>query len=384
MGLVLEGIRVLDLSRVIAGPFCSQILADFGAEVIKVEDPNLGDPGRWNSNDASKKSALFYTVNRNKKSITLDLKKEEGKRIFKNMARESDVVIDQFRPGVMDQLGLGYKELSSINKGIIYCALSGYGSTGPMARLAGHDLNFQSIAGITGCTGVPHITGIETAALAGGALYAALGIVLALYNREITGKGQMCDVSMVDGSISLLAYALSEWSQSRRLPYRNTGYYAFYNIYRTKDNRYISLAAVETKFWQEFCDKLELTQYIEFQRDLSLQGEIKAAIQAKFLEKTRDQWMEFFQGSDICITPVLSLEEMYNHPQVIYREMITRVTDYDSGQELTLAGIPIKLSATPGKMKLTFPKLGEHNTEILLSLGYNLEDIEKLKRNKVI
>ncbi|NLG32688.1 MAG: CoA transferase, partial [Syntrophomonadaceae bacterium] len=162
------------------------------------------------------------------------------------------------------------------------------------------------------------------------------------------------------------------------------GYYAFYNIYRTKDNRYISLAAVETKFWQEFCDKLELTQYIEFQRDLSLQGEIKAAIQAKFLEKTRDQWMEFFQGSDICITPVLSLEEMYNHPQVIYREMITRVTDYDSGQELTLAGIPIKLSATPGKMKLTFPKLGEHNTEILLSLGYNLEDIEKLKRNKVI
>lgn len=393
MRLPLEGIKVLDLSRYLPGPLCSQILADFGAEVIKVEDPRGGDLGRKLTPLIEDESARFYTVNRNKKSITLDLKNEQGQDIFKRLTSNSDIVIDQFRPGVMDKMGLGYSELKKVNDRIIYCALTGYGWSGPLRDAAGHDLNYLSLAGVTGLTGTrdgsPAMSGVQIADIAGGTLYAVIAILLALMSRNSSGKGQFCDVAMLDGTISLLAYTLGEWSGWGRLPERGddvlTGGYACYSIYKTADHKFVSLGAVEDKFWAEFCVKLGREEYIKVQWEKKLQPGIIADIQNLMLGKTQAEWVKFFAQSDICFTPVLTLEEMAEHPQVIARNMILQLEDVrGTGRKVVLSGVPVKLSETPGEAKLNFPALGEHNEEIFLAAGYSLQEIEEFRRNKVI
>lgn len=393
MSLPLEGVRILDLSRYLPGPFCTQILADFGAEVIKVEDPKGGDLGRSLTPCIEGESARFYTVNRNKKSISLDLRKEEGKAIFKKLVASADVVVDQFRPGVMAQMGLGYDQLREINERLIYCAITGYGLTGPLRDVAGHDLNYLSLAGVTGLTGTyqgpPAMSGVQIADIAGGTLYAVIAILLALASREKNGKGQLCDVAMLDGSISLLAYTLGEWSGWGRLPERGndvlTGGYACYNVYQTKDNQYVSLGAVEDKFWAEFCERIGRPEYIKMQWDTAQQPEVIADVKEIMRGKTRDEWVEFFASSDICFTPVLTLEEMCEQPQVVAREMILKLRNVrNSGKDVALTGVPVKLSETPGKAVLTFPKLGEHNEEILTAMGFSAADMERLRRDGVI
>lgn len=393
MSLPLDGIRVLDLSRYLPGPFCTQILADFGAEVIKVEDPRGGDLGRQLAPIIDGQSSRFYTVNRNKKSISLDLKKEEGKAIFKKLALNCDVVVDQFRPGVMDKMGLGYENLRALNERIIYCSLTGYGMTGPLRDAAGHDLNYLNLSGVTGltgtCQGMPAMSGVQIADIAGGTLYSVIAILLALASRDKTGKGQLCDIAMMDGSVSLLAYTLGEWSGQGVLPQRGdealTGGYACYNVYETKDNKHVSLAAVEDKFWADFCKKVAREGFIKLQWDKPQRREIMENIRTLMKEKTRDEWVAFFADSDICFTPVLTVEEMCEHPQVAAREMIIKVPDIGgSGHEVVLTGLPVKLSDTPGTIKLTFPNLGEHNEEILLAAGYTAAEIEEFHQNKVI
>lgn len=393
MSLPLEGIKVLDLSRYLPGPFCTQILADFGAEVIKVEDPKGGDLGRSVLPLIEEESARFYTVNRNKKSLTLDLKQEAGKDIFRKLAAQADVVVDQFRPGVMKKMGLDYDKLKVINPGIIYCAITGYGLTGPLRDAAGHDLNYLSLSAVTGLTGTyrgrPAMSGAQIADITGGTLYAVTSILLALASRAKTGLGQLCDVAMMDCSISLLAYTLGEWAGWGRLPEMGndilTGGYAFYNIYETKDGKYVSLGAVEDKFWAEFCHKIDRAEYIKTQWDTALQQDMQGDIRALMLTRTRDEWVDFFADSDICFTPVLTMEEMCLHPQVIAREMILRLDNFrDSGKDLPLTGIPIKLSGTPGEAKLTFPKLGEHNRQILEEAGYTADEIAGFHDNHVI
>lgn len=393
MGLPLEGIKILDLSRYLPGPFCTQMLADFGAEVIKIEDPQGGDLMRHVPPLIEGESAGFYSVNRNKKSITLDLKKEEGKAIFRRLVAGSDIVVDQFRPGVMDKIGLGYERLREINERIIYCAITGYGLDGPLRDAAGHDLNYLSLAGVTGLNGpyqgMPAISGMQIADIAGGTLYAAIAILLALASREKTGQGQLCDIAMLDGSISLLALTLGQWSGWGKLPQMGddllSGGYAFYQIYRTKDDKYVSLGALEEKFWAGFCSKLGKPNYIKQQFDKSLQRDIIADIQMVMQEKTRDEWVEFFDDSDICFTPILTLEEMCAHPQVQAREMIVKLTNArGSGKDVALTGVPIKLSGTPGAAKLTFPQLGEHNQEILKTAGYHDEEIEDFRNKRII
>lgn len=393
MSLPLEGLKVLDLSRYLPGPFCTQILSDFGAEVIKVEDPNGGDLGRHLAPILEDQSSRFYTVNRNKKSISLDLKKEEGKVIFRRLVHDSDVVVDQFRPGIMDKMGLGYEHLKEINKRIIYCAISGYGLSGPLRDSAGHDLNYLSLSGVTGltgtCQGMPAMSGVQIADISGGTLYSTIAILLALANREKTGKGQLCDIAMMDASVSLLAYTLGEWSGWGVLPERGddvlTGGYACYNIYKTKDHKYVSLGAVEEKFWAEFCQKIGREDYISFQWDKSKRLQIIEEVKETILEKTRDEWVDFFAASDICFTPVLTLEEMCENPQVAAREMIIKVPNVrGSGREVVVTGVPIKLSDTPGVIKITFPELGEHNREVLQAVGYTLAEIEEFRKNQII
>lgn len=393
MTLPLEGIKILDLSRYLPGPFCTQILADFGAEVIKVEDPRGGDLGRSLTPLIDGESARFYTVNRNKKSITLDLKQAAGQDIFKKLAVQADVVIDQFRPGVMKKMGLDYEKLKEINPGIIYCAISGYGQTGPLREAAGHDLNYLNLSGVTGLTGtyqgMPAMSGVQIADIAGGTLYAVIAILLALTSREKTGLGQLCDIAMMDGSISLLAYTLGEWAGWGKLPERGndvlTGGYACYNIYKTKDDRYVSLGAVEDKFWAEFCVKINRSDYIREQWNTSLQADIQADVRAVMLTRTSDEWVEFFAQSDICFTPVLTLEEMCNHPQVAARGMIIKLTDLKgSGRDIPLTGVAVKLSGTPGEAKLIFPALGEHTDEVLAQAGYSEKERKILAQQGIV
>jgi len=393
MALPLEGIRVLDLSMYLPGPLCSQFLADFGAEVIKVEQPKGGEPGRFVQPMVGGESARFYTVNRNKKSISINLKTEEGKDIFRQLVAKADVVLEQFRPGVMDKMGLGYDELKKINKGLIHCAITGYGYSGPWKYAAGHDLNYLSTAGVTGLTGtykgMPAMSGVQIADIGGGAEFAISAILLALISREKTGKGQFCDVAMLDGAISMLSYTLGEWFGWGRLPEKGnevlTGGYACYNIYEARDHKFVSLGAIEDKFWAGFCNKIGKPEYIKIQWDKEKQADCITEIRSIMAQKTQQEWVEFFADSDICFTPILTLEEMSEHPQVKDRNMVLKLENFkDLGKDLVLTGVPVKLSETPGVAEPVFPALGEHNEEILKGIGYTEKEIKELKNKGII
>jgi len=389
----LEGVRVLDLSRVIAGPFCTQLLADYGAEVIKVEDRQGGDPSRRQGPLINGTGSLFYLVNRNKKSLAIDLKQDSGKEILRSLVREADVLIEQFRPGVMDKLGLGYESLKKENPRLIYCSLSGYGQTGPMSTAPSHDLNFQSLSGMAVLNGlpgeIPLVPPVTLMAMAGGSLYAFAAIMMALFQRTSTGEGQYCDVAIMDGTVSLTVQLLADRAGWGRLPRRGEGVYAggfaCYNIYATGDGGYVSLAAAEDKFWKEFCTEMGYPEYPAAQWDPAQQEIIKQRVQEYFLTRTRSEWEEHFSPSDICFSPLLDLDEMCQHPQVAARGMINRLEDFAGpGQDLCLTGLPVKMSSGPSQVKTSWAALGEQSEEILRGLGYDEGDIARLREQKVI
>lgn len=390
MVLPLEGIRILDLSMYLPGPFGTQMLADFGAEVIKAEEIS----GEWSRKVfpvVGENSALFYAVNRGKKSIAVNLKTDKGKKVFKELCKTADVVLEQFRPGVMDKLGLGYEDLKIVNNRLIYCSISGYGHSGPLQYVAGHDINYLSIAGITGLTGSsdrPALSGVQMADL-GGSLAAVNSILLALMAREKTGVGQYCDISMLDTAVSLLVYSLAEWSGLDRLPCRSketlTGGYACYQIYRTAGGGFVSLGAIEYKFWQRFCELIDRLDYAPYQWDFSRQEEIISDIAQIIAGKTRQEWTEYFAVDDICFTPVLTLEEMSRHPQIKEREMVLVLENMNgSGKNMAITGCPVKLSDTPAVVKPVYPQLGEHTDAILSQLGYTREELADLKKDGII
>ena len=392
MSAPLEGIKILDLTRYLPGPFATQLLADFGATVIKVEEPG-GELGRALPPFVSGYGTRFASVNRNKKSITLNLKNEKAREIFSKLVSESDVLVEQFRPGVMDKLGLGYEDLKKINAGLVYCAITGYGLTGPWREKAGHDVNYLSIAGVSSLTatreGQPVMSSVQIADVAGGSLYAVIAILLALFNRTKTGKGQLCDISMMDGALSLLAYTIGEWSGNDKLPLPGreflTGGFAMYNIYKCKDGSYVSLGAIEQKFWHGFCSKLKREDLIPLQYIPEKQDYVIEELSSIFLEKTRDEWVAFFERDDICFTPVLRLDEVPLQEQVAAREMIIKSLNFmGSGKDIFITGNPVKLSDSPCNINMTFPAVGEHSEDILLSLGYSQEDIEDFRREGVI
>jgi len=388
----LEGIKILDLSRYLPGPFATQFLADFGAEVIKIEEP-AGELGRALPPFAGGIGTRFASVNRNKRSITLDFKKDDARKIFLKLAEGADVVVDQFRPGVMDKLGLGYESLKKINKGIIYCSITGYGLSGPWMKRAGHDVNYLSISGVSGLTagreGAPVMSSVQIADVAGGSLYAVIGILLALFARTRTGEGQLCDIAMMDGALSLLSYTIGEWTGSNRIPSPGreflTGGFAMYNIYRCSDSRYVSLGAIEQKFWQGFCEGIGRSEFIPLQYSAEKQGELIDEISSIMLTKSRDEWVEYFREYDICFTPVLDLDEVSQHEQVQAREMMLKVMNFmGSGTEIHVAGNPVKLSEAPGDIKLKFPRTGEDTENVLRETGYREEEIRRFKESGIV
>ncbi len=387
---LLEGVKILDLTRLLPGGYCTQMLADMGAEVLKIEDLQMGDYIRTMGPPVDgRNSGYFYALNRNKKSMRLNLKESEGQAVFCRLVESYNVLIEGFRPGVMEKFNLGYDRLSKINPGLIYCSLTGYGQSGPYRLRAGHDINFISIAGVLGLTGsrdgAPVIPGVQVADIGGGGLMAAVGILAAVVNRQRTGKGQYIDVAMLDGAVSWLTmdltHCLNTGEKAGRGETPLNGGMVCYNVYKTRDGKYVSLGAIEPKFWEAFCRKSGRNDLLN--RQFSGSKEDFAAVQQFFNTKTRDEIVEMFSQTDACVEPVLELNEVVEHPHVLQRRMVNELA-LPGGKTIKTIAHPIKFpQAETGADQLP-PALGQHTVEVLMSVGYSREQIRVMQANGIV
>lgn len=389
---LLKELKMLDLSRLLPGPYCSLLLADLGMEVLKVEDPEQGDYTRMIGPIRKKDSAIFLALNRNKKSIKLNLKIKEGREIFYKLIQSYDIILESFRPGVMDRLGIGYQELKKRNSRVILCSLSGYGQDGPYQERSGHDINYIGLGGVLEITGAkngdPVLPGVQIADIGGGGMMAAIAILAAANHREKTGEGQFLDISMMDSVVSWLSIHAGKYFMDGELLKRGdmplTGRYACYQVYPTEDGRHMSLGALEPKFWKNFCEAIGRRnlidkQFIEGAERLRVIKEI----QNLFKTKTQEAWVDFFKSIDACCEPVLTFEEVFQHPQVLHRQMVMEVEHPVEGKIRQL-GNPIKSSQFPFEIRTPAPAWGEHTIEVLKAVGFSGEEIKHLKEVKAI
>ena len=394
MALPLEGVRILDLSRLLPGGFCSLMLADLGAAVLKVEDTGMGDYVRWSppfheGAQESAKSALYLALNRNKRSVRINLKDDAGKEVLRRLAREHDVLLESFRPGVLDRLGVGYEALREVNPGLVYCAITGYGQDGPYRDRSGHDMNYLGLVGLLGMTGDAEGPPVQAAGqiadVGGGALMAAVGILAALHERERSGEGQLVDVSMADGSLSWLALVAARYFADGTVPHRGelelAGRFVCYRPYACSDG-WITLGALEPKFWRNWCLGVQREDLVEKQFE-SVGSEAHAEVERVFLERTRAEWQDFAGHHDCCLEPVLDLDEALDSELVRAREMVVELDQPGAGKVRQL-GIPIKLSRTPGRVRSPGPVLGEHTAEVLASLGYTEAEAAALEESGAV
>jgi len=376
----LNGITVIDISRLLPGPYCSMILADHGARVIAIEDKRY-------------KSEGFFvpTVNRNKSHMTLNLKTDQGKKIFFQLVEKSDVVLEGFRPGVAERLGIQYEAVKKINPKVIYCSITGFGQTGQYKDLAGHDVNYLSRSGVLDVIGEPDrppvIPGIQIADIAGGGMNAAVGILLALFTRERTGIGQFIDISMTDTMVSFLPITQYLYDLLGQLPVRGDSllshHYAFYNTYETSDHRYIAIGALENRFWSVLCNHLGKPEFIPLQYDENRRVEIIETLRKIFRSKTLEEWDDELSQLDVCYSPINNISEVLNDPFFKEREMVIPIKNAD-GKEQKVIGVTAKLSETPGSIRTPPVKFGESTNEILSELGYSQDDINGFREALVI
>jgi len=380
-GPPLDGLRVLDLSRLLPGPYCSLVLADFGAEVVKVEPPGGGDWLRHVPPLEDGMGLLFRALNRGKKSLTLDLNLEEGRAIFLRLVETADVLLEGFRPGVMERLGLGYERLARVNPRLIYCALTGYGPHGPYRRRPGHDLNYIGLAGLLDLTGAqggpPAIPGTQVADLVG-ALWAAIGVLLALRARERTGRGQRVDTSFLGAALASLPVAVARQQGGQPMARGGsdlTGGVVCYQVYETADGGYVTLAALEPHFWANFCRAAGREDLMGEQFAPAIPGQpAYEALRALFQSRTRREWADLLAEVDACCEPVYTLAEALASPPV---QALGMLTD---------AGLlpPVCLSALPAPSADPAPALGQHTGALLAELGYPPAEIERLRKQGVI
>ena len=376
----LSGITVIDLSRLLPGPYCSMILADHGARVIAVEDKRFLADGLF-----------FNLINRNKEHMALNLKTDKGREIFFRLIEKADVLMEGFRPGVVDRLGVDYETVSRVNPKIIYCSITGYGQNGPFRDRVGHDVNYLSYAGVLDLIGEkdrpPSIPGVQIADIAGGGMNAAIGILLALFARHQTGKGQYIDISMTDGMVGFLPAALFfrqlTGQEPRRADSLLSHRYACYNTYETADGRYLSIGAVENRFWKQLCDTLEVPEYASLQYDDQHREEILQYMRNRFKQKTLDEWDAILGELDICWGKSQSTREMLEDPLFQEREMVVEIEDADGKKSKTL-GVAVKLSDTPGSIRTPPVNFGESTTAVLEELGYSREEIKNFEDNDMI
>lgn len=377
----LDGITVIDLSRLLPGPYCSMILADHGARVIAIEDKK----------QYAADGLFLPTVQRNKAHISLDLKAPEGREVFFRLVEQADVVIEGFRPGVVQRLGVDYEAVRRVKPDIIYCAITGYGQTGPLSGRAGHDINYLACAGVLDLMGEadrpPVIPGVQLADMAGGGLNGAIGILLALFHRQRTGKGQYIDISMTDAVAAMLPLAQYYRELYGQPPQRGNHLlahrYACYNTYETADGRFIAVGVLENRFWKALCAHIGMPQYAELQFDEDRRQEIVDAFRRVFKTKSMAAWEDELGRQDICVSAVLTIDEAFSSPQLTQREMTVQLQRAGDGREMAL-GVPIKLSATPGKVRAPRAGFGESTEAVLEAAGYAPEEIENLRQLDVI
>jgi crotonobetainyl-CoA:carnitine CoA-transferase CaiB-like acyl-CoA transferase len=388
----LTGFKVLDLSRLLPGPFCSMLLADLGADVIKIEDPKVGDYIRWWPPRIGKNSGFHVVLNRNKRSLTLNLKSREGGDIFTRLVREADVVLEGFRPGVMKKLGLDFETLKTVNPRLVFCSISGYGQEGPRALKAGHDINYLALNGVlsySGRNGKPTIPGVQIADLGGGALLAAFSILAALLAREKMGQGQFIDISMSDGAMTWNCLRWGQVMADGRIPapgddFLNHGY-ACYNVYETRDGRFMALGALEPQFWKAFCDGMGRPQWNrkDYFDPGPHQDVLQSEIAEAFKEKTQAEWVEVLAAYDCCCEPVRSLAEVMDDQDLRARQIVVDLVHESWGAYRQL-GIAPKFSMTPGEIRSHAPELGEHSEAILLDAGYSRSEIGRFKEAGIV
>ena len=405
MRLPLEGILVIDLARMLPGPYASMILADLGAEVIRVEDPKYpyGSPPPFFQKGRYRESAFNSVIMRNKKSIALNLKNEEALGIFYKLVEKADIILETFRPKVTEKLKVDYETLSKINKSIIYCSLTGYGQYGPYEQFAGHDLNYIGICGILDLNKERELTGEKNqerkpvlpgvqAADIGGGLISTIGILGALIERDKNPnkEGQYVDISMTDCVFSFMpmaaAFQFSKGLNDGMTKPRNPlhGEVPFYSIYKTKDNKYLSVGAIEVKFWRGVCIGLGREDLITKGNALGEEKEeVFREVQKEFLKKTQEEWMEIFSKIDSCVMPVKNFSEACDDPQIKARNMVLELPHPKFGKIKNI-GSPIKYSKTPITIRSLAPTIGQHTNEILKDLNYTEEDIRKFKRSGAI
>ncbi len=380
----LDDVRVLDLTRLLPGPFCTVLLADFGADVIKVEDTAGGDYMRWMPPLVDEYSAMFHPLNRNKRSLAIDLKNPLGREAFLRLATTADVVVESFRPGVMDRLGIGFAALREVNPRVVLCSISGYGQDGPFRDRAGHDLNYAAVAGVLllgGSSGsAPPMPGLQVGDLGGGAMDAALAIMIALHHAARTGQGQHCDVSMVDGLISWAGVHASQLFATGEPPEPGggmlTGRYPCYRIYPCADG-YLSVGALEPKFWREFVEAIGLPALAGNGLVDGEEGRrTVAAVEAVLRTRTRAEWEQALAGHDVCVEPVLDIGETFEHPQARSRGMRL---DAGDGRPTAQTGFPIRLMGSPAGYRRPAPRYGEHTDEVLAEAGYGSGQLAALR-----
>ncbi|MDQ6660405.1 MAG: CoA transferase, partial [Chloroflexota bacterium] len=385
--------RILDLSRLIPGAYASQMLADFGADIIKVEEPGMGDYGRFMPpHGPAGMGLLFLAINRNKRSITLNLKSEEGRAIFLRMVKQADGILESFRPGVLERLGLGYEQLKEVNPGIIYCAISGYGQDGPYRLRAGHDLNYAGYAGLLyynrGSNGDPAMPATQLGDLAGGSFLSVIGILTALVGRGQTGEGRKIDVSMTEGVMALLPVIASTYLNTDKAPRPNhstlDGGLPCYNIYETQDGKYVTLAALEPKFWHTFCTTIGHLELLPFHMPVGPgeRDEAMNILRAIFKTKTRDEWLAQLADIDACIGPVYSIDEAMNDENAQARGVSI---SGEIGNEAfnTLPSFP-RISDVEPEQRYAPPTLGQHTNDILHEIGYSDEEIAQFSAGGAI
>jgi crotonobetainyl-CoA:carnitine CoA-transferase CaiB-like acyl-CoA transferase len=380
----LAGLKVLDLSRLLPGPFLTLILADLGADVVKIEDPSGGDYLRWFPPSKGDASGRFLAINRGKRSVILDLKVPQGRDVLLKLVERADVLVETFRPGVMDRLGIGYARLRDVNPQLIYCAISGYGQSGPYARRAGHDLNYLALAGVLSlsarldeATRGLAMPPVQIADLAGGALWGAVGVLGALVGRQTTGCGRMVDIGMTEGAMALMAAEQGHLDAGGEPSLASEGLLnggvACYASYRTSDGKFMSLGALEPKFWMAFnqavgrsADGSEVTAPPE------VQARLKRELADLFATRTQAEWTAFFADKDVCCEPVLPLAEALQHPQHLDRKMIVEIDDPRRGR-LAQLRLPV---GQPGDRPP--PGFGEHTRSFLSEAGFSEEELALL------
>lgn len=403
MAGALDGIKILELTRVGPGAFCTMMLGDMGAEVLKIEAPpsgKLAGSGASPKPEQARRLATSFT-NRNKKSMTLNLKDPAGQAVLQDLAKNYDVLVEGFRPGVMQRLGGDYETLSKLNPRLIYCSLSGYGQDGPYKDFPAHDLNYLSLAGVANLIGpkegVPAIPLNIIADYAGASMHGVTGIMFALFARERTGKGQLVDVSYLDTTISLLAATpnVRDYFGDGVIPGRGKGVFggehAYYGFYKTKDGKMITIGCTEPWLFDNLCDAVNRPDLKECgmkEGDFSGPPSEKHAyarseLQKIFLTKTREEWFDLLTKADVCVGKVYDVPEVFEDPQVKHRRMAVEL-DHPVAGKVTQAGIAVKLSNTPGSIRSFAPSLGQHTDEVLRGIGYNDAKIAKLREKRVV